>query len=124
MKIHFDKHSGKNVLNIPELRELRRQDFNYRRKKSYYQKKKLFEKLTTFFDWYLTYCDSILKGKHFSEEIIAQVALKDYFKNEEHWKEYLTKSLFLSKQYVIHLKEKVTFKRLNAFEHTLSSLDD
>lgn len=123
MKIHFDKHSGKHVLSIPELRHLRRQDFNYRRQKTYYQKKKLFAKLTAFFDWYLGYCDSILKGKHFSEEIIAQVVLKDYFKNEEHWKEYLTKSLFLSKQYVAHLKEKVTLKRLNAFEHTLSSLE-
>lgn len=64
-----------------------------------------------------------MKGKKYSKEIVAQVVLKDYFKGESHWKEYITKSLFLSKQYVEYLKAKILMKNLNAFEHTLSSLE-
>ena len=121
--IKYDSHSKKNVLSIPELRELRRQDFEYRRKRTYYQKQKLFSKLTVFFGWYISYCDGILKKKSYSKETIAQVVLKDFFKDESHWHEYLKKSLYLSKKYVEYLKAKVKMNNLNAFEHTLSSLE-
>lgn len=121
--ISQDPYSGKNVLSIPELKVLRRQGYEYRIKGTYYNKKKLFIKLNAFFDWYIAYCDGILKGKSYSKENIAQVVLKDYFKGEQHWKEYLTKSLFISKQYVEYLREKIHMRNLTAFEHTLSSLE-
>ncbi|MDE5421521.1 hypothetical protein L3073_04830 [Ancylomarina sp. DW003] len=121
--IQFEKQINNNVLDIPELKELRNQDWKFRTKKTYYHKKKLLEKLNSFFDWYVSYCKSNLKGKTYSQKNISQLVLKLSFKNQQHWNEYLTKSLFLSLEYVKYLKNVVTIKNIGAFDHTLSSLE-
>ena len=121
--IRFEKQINNNVLDIPELKELRNQDSKFRFKKTYYHKKKLLEKLNAFFDWYIIYCNSNLNGRTFNQKNISQVVLKLRFKNQQHWNEYLTKCIFLSLEYVEYLKDVVNIKNIGAFDHTLSSLE-
>lgn len=110
------------ILDIQELREYRKQEWKFKTKKSYYNKKKLLEKVRLFFEWYLNYCALNLKGKTYSQKSISQVVLKLHFKNQKHWNEYISNSLFLSQQYIKYLQGVIDIRNVTAFEHTLSCL--
>lgn len=120
--IVYKQQINNNVLEFKELNELRSQSWTYKTKKTHYHKKKLLEKLNSFFDWHINYCNSILKGKIYSQNNVASIVLKTEFKNKSHWNEYIKKSLFLSLEYTEYLKGVVELKNLTAFEHTISNL--
>ncbi len=112
------------VLDIKELNELRTQQHIYSKdKKNYYQKKKLLNKTNSFFDWYISYCKKELKNKKYKEKQLSECVLRQTFKTENQWKEYLLKSLYLSCEYVEYLKSVVSIKNIDAFKHTLTGLE-
>src|SRR5690606_401322 len=60
--------------------------------------------------------------KSYSDDKISEIVFKENFKNVNEWKEYLKKSLFLSKQYIEFISENITIKNIKTFSHTLTSL--
>ncbi|MEP2771661.1 MAG: hypothetical protein ABJH05_05910 [Fulvivirga sp.] len=120
----YIKENGFEVLDIPELKNLRKRQFTYTRSsKSYYHKKKLLDSVRAFFDWYISYCNKELGNKDYSEKLLTESVLRENFKSDKQFKEYLFKCLFISREYVKNLNGKVAIKNINAFTHTLLSLE-
>lgn len=78
--------------------------------------------LKTYFDWYISYCDSKLKGAIFKDEHIICHIFREHFETPHQFKEYLRKSLYISKEYVTYLKNKINESNISRYKHTISSL--
>jgi hypothetical protein len=112
------------ILDIKELKELNEEQEIFRKDKSeIVQRKKYFNSLNVFFDWYISYCSAITKGKTYQDKQVCECIFRPCFKSERQWKEYLLKSIYISKQYVEHLKSKIQESNVHTYEHTLTSLE-
>ena len=110
------------ILEIKELRELIDAFINLGRDIKYKNKTNLHKKCKIFFDWYIGYVDSILKGKKYDNNKIAEIIFLDQLKNEQHFIEYLKKSLFVSKEYIEYLKKSIKIKYVHRYKEVISSL--
>lgn len=120
----FNDELGGHILDIKELNDLRKSYFEYRRNKTDCEKeKKHFETIIVFFDWYLQYCTDIIKGRTLSDEKISQHIFREHISTEHQGKEYLTKSIYLSADYVRYLKSALTIEKLHRYDHTLIALE-
>lgn len=118
------EHEGKKVLDIPELRKSR-QSFHDAHRKKYTDinlNAEYCHCLNAFFDWYIQYCSDILGNKPFTTEQVCQAVFREDINTKLHNREYIVKSLYISKEYVQHLKQKVAAANLFKYEHTLISL--
>lgn len=123
----IEKHQSFNgnieyILEIKELRELIDAFINLGRDIKYKDKTNLHKKCKIFFDWYIGYVDSILKGKKYDNNKIAEIIFLDQLKNEQHFIEYLKKSLFVSKEYIEYLKKSIKIKYVHRYKEVISSL--
>ena len=110
------------ILEIKELRELIDAFINLGKDIKYKDKTNLYKKHNIFFDWYIDYVDSILKGKKYDNNKIAEIIFLDQLKNEQHFIEYLKKSLFVSKEYIEYLKKSIKIKYVHRYKEVISSL--
>lgn len=111
-----------NILDIPTLNNLHKAHYEYvKNKKGTQTNYNFYDTVKSFFDWYISYCDSNLKKKY-SNDNIAETIFLLKAKNKTHWQEYLKKSLYVSRDYVKHLNSKITKYNISIYEHTLSSL--
>ena len=112
-----------NYIEIEELEKLKKSYDNFHSDKSNCKKKRTFFKDTkNFFDWYISYVDLILKGKKYDNDKIAEIIFLEQSKNEQHFIEYLRKSLFISKEYIEYLKNSIKNKYIHRYKEVISSL--
>ena len=112
-----------NYIEIEELEKLKKSYDNFHSDKSNCKKKRTFFKGTkNFFDWYISYVDLILKGKKYDNDKIAEIIFLEQSKNEQHFIEYLRKSLFISKEYIEYLKNSIKNKYIHRYKEVISSL--
>lgn len=121
--IKYVEDIDNNILDIPELKQLRQDQhlFNTNRA-DFALKKNYFESTIAFFDWYIDYCSKILKGKTYADKQISECVFRPAFKSENQWKEYLLKSIYISKEYVEYLKTKTTETNIHKYNHTITGL--
>lgn len=120
--IKYIQEEDINVLEIPQLNNLRLAKSEYTSKKSDSQLKyKYYQAVNDFFSWYFSYCNSIIKKKY-TDDKIAETLFILVAKNQQHWKEYLTKSVYVSKDYVEYLNSNITKDNISIYDHTLSGL--
>ena len=110
------------ILEVKELRELKDAFVNLGKDIKYKDKTNLYKKCNTFFDWYINYVDSILKGKKYDNDKIAEIIFLDQLENKKHFTEYLKKSLFISKEYIEYLKNSIKTKYVHRYKEVISSL--
>ena len=122
--IKFRAEIGRNVLDIPELKQLRTDQNSFTLDKTDSSlRKKYFDSTIAFFDWYIDYVSKFLKGKTYSDKQISECVFRKTFKSENEWKEYLLKSVYISKLYVEHLRTKVIETNIHTYNHTIISLE-
>lgn len=122
--IKYVKDIDNNILDIPELKQLRQDQHSFNMTKAdVVLKKNYFESTTAFFEWYIDYCSKILKGKTYADKQISECVFRPTFKSENQWKEYLLKSIYISKEYVEYLKTKTTETNIHKYDHTITGLE-
>ena len=122
--IKYIKEIESNVLDIKELKEMRLYQSDFSKDKTdIYQRKKYFESLNIFFDWYIDYCSTVIKGKKYPEKQICECIFRPVIKSERQWKEFLLKSMYISKSYVEYLKSKILETNIHTYEHSLKNLE-
>lgn len=120
----YVEEDGLTILHFAELRELRDRYAEYiSNPKSYYQRKKLVGKIHSFLDWYLKYSDDIIKGKNYAPEKIARDLLRDKIRTSHQLREYLTKSIYVSRDYARYAKQYLTKKNLPVFLSSVTSFE-
>lgn len=120
----FVKEINDNVLDITELKQLRLNHYNFVTNKTDITcKENYFNSVIIFFDWYISYCKNIINEKTYPDKQICECLFRPIFKTEGQFIEYLIKSIYVSKDYVEHLKTSINVNNIHIFEHTLSSLD-
>lgn len=118
-----DSENSKVILNIPELKNVTLTRVEFIKDKANQSKKKVYQQsVTTFLNWYVSYCNTNLKTKKYSDDKIAEIIFCADFKNQSHFNEYLIKSLCISREYVEYLIPKITQKNIQVYEHTILSL--
>lgn len=122
--IKYVKDIDNNILDIPELKQLRTVLHSFtKNKRDIALGKKYFESLIAFFDWYIDYTSKIIKGKAYADKQICECVFRPTFKLENQWKEYLLKSIYISKEYVEYLKSKITETNIHKYDHTITSIE-
>jgi len=122
--IKYIEDISNNILDIPELKQLRDSQHSFSRNKTdIILKTKYYESVIAFFDWYIGYTSKILKGKTFADKQICECVFRPTFKSENQWKEYIIKSIYISKEYVEYLKTKITETNIHKYEHTITGLE-
>jgi hypothetical protein len=122
--IKYVKQIDNYILDIPELKQLRNDENSFSKNKTNIAIKKQYNQSTiAFFDWYINYCSSILNGRTYVDKQICECIFRSSFKSENQWKEYLLKSIYISKEYVEYLKTKITAINIHKYDHTITTLE-
>lgn len=122
--IKYIEDIDNNILDIPELKQLRADQYLFSKNKAdVASRKKYFDSTSAFFDWYINYCSTILKGKIYADKQISECVFRPTFKSENQWKEYLLKSIYISKEYVEYLKSKISETTIHRYDHTITGLE-
>ena len=122
--IKYIEEIDNNILDIPELKQLREEQQSFSTdKKDHSLRKKYYDSVNSFFDWYINYCSKILKGKSYDAKQVCACIFRPTFKTENQWKEYLLKSIYISNEYVIYLKSKIAETNIHKYEHTIINLE-
>ena len=113
-----------NILDISELKQLRTDQNSFTLNKADTSlRKKYFESTVAFFDWYIDYVSKFLKSKTYSDKQISECVFRKTYKSESEWKEYLLKSVYISKLYVEYLRTKILETNIHTYHHTIISLE-
>lgn len=121
--IKFIKEINNNILDIPELKQLRIDQHSYAANKTDIAlKQKYNTSLSVFFEWYIDYCSKILRGKVYQDKQICECIFQPIFKSKSHYKEYLLKCIYISKEYLEYLKSKINETNIQKYEHTITGL--
>lgn len=117
------KEMDNNILDIKELKEFNAERDKFRKNKTnIIQRDVYFNSLNAFFDWYISYSSTIIKGKTYQDKQICESIFRPAFKTERQWKEYLLMSVYIAKEYVKYLKSKIQKSNIISYEQTLTSL--
>lgn len=120
--IKYVQEEDKYYLEIPSFNNLRKKKYEYIKNINDIQiKEDYYKAVVDFFDWYISYCNSNVKKKY-SDDNISQTIFLINLSNQNHWIEYLCKSIFVSRDYVDYLKSTITSSNISNYEHTISSL--
>jgi hypothetical protein len=113
----------KHVLYVPELNNLSSSYAAYNSNRvDETTKVKFYTDLNEFFNWYISYCDHILKGKKYDDKIVAEFVFRDTIATEREWKDFLLKSIYISKEYIEYLSSKITKENIGKYRHTITDL--
>lgn len=122
--IKYVKDIDNNILDITELKRLRKDKYSFTNDKTDDAlRKNYYNSVLSFFNWYTGYCSSILKAKKYADKQICECIFRTTFKSERQWKEYLLKSIYISKAYVEYLKSKITESSIHKYSYTVTSLE-
>jgi len=108
------------ILDIIELNDFNRAITDFHDKKI--SENDYLETTKIFFSWYLNYCDTIVKGKEYDDEHIVPHIFRPKLTSPLHQREFLHKSIYISKGYVSHLLSVVTDITISRYKTTFSSL--
>lgn len=112
------------ILDIPELNKLRVEQNSFRvNKNDAIIRRRYFDSMNSFFEWYISYCATILKAKKYQDTQISEWVFRLDFKSKSHLKEYLIKTIYISRDYVEHLKNSVTETNVHRYASTVTSLE-
>lgn len=83
------------ILNVPAFTSLRRAIHNFETKKI---PKTVYKNTAiTFFNWYASFCDSVVKGKTYKDDQIVPHVFRARIKTDFQRKEFLVKNYYLIK---------------------------
>jgi hypothetical protein len=108
------------ILNIKEFNNFYKFQRDYDTKKT--TRTKYCNACKNMLKWYINYCNDILDKRIFGNEQLIPHLFRLNIKTVHQFKEFLRKSIFVSKMYVEHLHLKITPKTINRYKHTLTSL--
>jgi hypothetical protein len=123
--VKHDPETENFYLDVPEMESYRKHHhkFLYDRDVSKHSKSAYYKSSVNYLNWYISYCDEFLMGKTFKEREVCLCVFAGKIKSVAHRKEYITKCLYISKQYAQHLLSKITLKNIHKYEHTISNFE-
>lgn len=109
-------------IDILELKIVRKKIWDFKHQVAEdIQKIEVVESLQGFFDWYLNYCSQIIKEKTYSDKDICNYIFND-IKTEYQYREYLRRNIYISRDYILHLKDSINIDNIQRYQNTLSTL--
>ena len=122
--IKYSSDNNLNYLDITELNNLRNAQSKFLREKSNKTfKKQYFDTTEKFLDWYINYCNEILKGKIYKDKQVSEYIFKEEFKNARQFNLSILIHLYTSKTYVDYIKSQITKNNIHKYSHELSHLE-
>jgi hypothetical protein len=123
MKKHIEK--DKCIVDFSQIKQLNNEYFKYTKDKSdLIQRKRYYDSLITFFDWFsLDYYPTVIKpNKEYHVKHLAECIFKEKFKTKREFQEYLFKSIYVAKNYIDYLRNKIREDNIGTYSHALRSL--
>jgi hypothetical protein len=122
--IKKDPDTGENILDVDELIHLRKARSLFRNdKKNTLLQEEYFIAAIAFLDWFMSYADTIIKGKVYADNIIAQNIFATKFRSKKQYQEHIRCNLYVAKEFVDYLHKEITSANIHRYEHAITGLE-